>query len=938
MAVTEVLRGLGSWSLQLSAATPKKILQQMDFFGHIAVNTGRVEAEKVGDALLRSSRYVGVYRAKKDKTGRSIGGVGMSFWLGDHEDKGDVIESLVQFTNSDFDDTIRSLLPNNGVGGAVVEGTISNTPSPFTGTVQYTTRRKAIDYVCQTKGADWRVNGDGTLDAGLESELFQVIPKAALIRRSSGRDMFLQGFNGTIETSQDVEDFTTRTLLLAQGQEAATVTATADISGGLNPFRDLRGNAVKLTRVVSESDTDTTNAQARAQLQLNRFSGSRDSIGCSTNDYDLKGTVVVGDYMWVFDPDTGVKDNANEINFMGERIYPVKLRLVQMDWPVIRGMSVAFRTGSGKWIDLTDYVEWESGASNLTVGGYSRSLVGPQDSGPAGGRPVADTSVPGAPTWVTADFVHSVYQSVRGESRAQVQLKWTYPNNVDGSTIIDGDHFEIRFRSSSTPIFPSTHAQMAMFTHTQLAAGTHEQPITYTPGPYEYRSVPWDQNTFLLQDLPTNMPFEAEIRAVDSAKPPNAGDWSAVTVFQSSADTLPPSTPAPPVIAAGRLSVQMTHTLGRSDGGTYNLEADLNHFELHGQYEPLFTPSNSTMLGKVAANNGMILGQIPAVGSVKIDSVAPVYYKVIAVDNDGNKSPASSAVQATVVLLDSAYISELTVSKVSAGTITASWVNAGLIWSGTAGGARAQQSAVGFEAYDSTNARTFFVEAATGNATITGTFQSGLTGRRVIVNPTATTVPEIWFAFSGGVRRAYINSLGSGSTDVWLGLNSGSTNDDGVNPTGNQTTMILAPTFSLWSYNIVGGGSGGPFAARRGGWHSIAAGDAYIGWNDDSVGTEWHHRIEQFGSHYFRGRFAKADSLGGTSAVYADQVGGSGTNQTVSYGATMLTTPNPVVSIQATSGSAVGKYHCISARSTTSFSVEYPAGNCDIFIWSFRAA
>lgn len=936
MAVTEVLRGLGSWSLQLSAATPKRVLKKLDFFGHVAINTGRVDPRTTGDALLRSSRYVGVYRAKKDKTGRNLGGVGMSFWLGDHEDKGDILETAVSFTNSDFDDTIRALLPNGGVGGAVIEGTLSTSPTPYTGSFQYRTRRSAIDYVCQTKGADWRVNGDGTLDAGLESELFQVIPRAALIRRRAGRDMFLKGFGGTIETAQDVEDFTTRTLLLANGQEAATVTATADISPGLNPFKDLRGNSVKLTRIISESDTDTTNAQARAQLQLNRFSGSRDSIACSTSDYDLKGTVVVGDYMWVFDPDAGIQDTANEINFMGERIYPMKLRLVQMDWPVISGMSVAFRTGNGEWIDLTDYVEWESGSSNLTVGGYSRSLVGPQDSAPAGGRPVADTSVPGAPTW-NPPFTHSVYQSAKGESRAQVQLRWNYPDNVDGSTILDGDHFEIRFRSSSTPIFPSTHAQMAAFTHNQLALGTHQQPITYTPGPYEYRSVPWDQNTFLLQDLPTNMPFEVEIRAVDSAKPPNAGAWSAVTVFQTSADTLPPATPAPPVIAAGRLNIQMTHTLGRADGGTYNLDPDLHHFELHGEYEPLFTPSSSTMLGKVIANNGMILGQIPAVGSVAINSVAPVYYKVIAVDNDGNKSPASAAVQATVVLLDSAYISELTVSKVSAGTITATWLNAGLIWSGTSGGARSQQSALGFEAYNSSNSRTFFVEAATGNVFMAGSFQSGLTGRIVSINPAATSVPEVWFYVDTPIRRAYINSLGGGSNDIWLGLNSGSSSDNGVGPTGNQTTLILAPTFSIWSYNALGA-SGGPFNARRGGWAMVAASDTYFGWNDDSVGTEWHHRIEQFGSHYFRGRFPKNDSMGGTAAVFAEQLGGSGTSQTVSYGATMLTTPYPIVDIQPTSGGAAGKYHCISSRSSTSFSVEYPSGNCDIFVWAFRAA
>lgn len=909
MAVTEVLRGLGSWSLQLSAATPKSVLKKLDFFGHVAINTGRVDPRTTGDALLRSSRYVGVYRAKKDKTGRNLGGVGMSFWLGDHEDKGDILETAVSFTNSDFDDTIRALLPNGGVGGAVIEGTLSTSPTPYTGSFQYRTRRSAIDYVCQTKGADWRVNGDGTLDAGLESELFQVIPRAALIRRRAGRDMFLKGFGGTIETAQDVEDFTTRTLLLANGQEAATVTATADISPGLNPFKDLRGNSVKLTRIISESDTDTTNAQARAQLQLNRFSGSRDSIACSTSDYDLKGTVVVGDYMWVFDPDAGVQDTANEINFMGERIYPMKLRLVQMDWPVISGMSVAFRTGNGEWIDLTDYVEWESGSSNLTVGGYSRSLVGPQDSAPAGGRPVADTSVPGAPTW-NPPFTHSVYQSAKGESRAQVQLRWNYPNNVDGSTILDGDHFEIRFRSSSTPIFPSTHAQMAAFTHNQLSLGTHQQPITYTPGPYEYRSVPWDQNTFLLQDLPTNMPFEVEIRAVDSAKPPNAGAWSAVTVFQTSADTLPPATPSPPVIAAGRLNIQMTHNLGRADGGTYNLDPDLHHFELHGEYEPLFTPSDSTMLGKIIANNGMILGQIPAVGSVAINSVAPVYYKVIAVDNDGNKSPASAAVQATVVLLDSAYISELTVSKVSAGTITTQWLMGGRILSGTDGAARAQMVPAGFEAYNASNQRTFFVEAATGDVTITGKFQTGLSSvaDRIVLDPAlvatdGSTVPAIAI-YEDGDPINYMR-LSTVNTTYHMGVR-------------NRTTEEL--NGGVVTFDLPAGG-----------------GSAYIGYRTPTIW--YYHQVGSSGAHRFSGHFGQIHTDGGKSALYIDQIGGSGTSQSFTYGPTMATTPLPFVEIQGTSGSPpTASSHAVTARSATGASIQYPAGNCDIFIWAIRYA
>lgn len=900
MSVTEVLQGLGEWSLTLGEDTPKEILDQLDVFGHVAIHAGVVDPRIARDALLLDSRYVGVYRGKAsaptDQGAQyTLRGPGMAFWLGDEDGKGHAIEAPLTL-NTTFAAWVAALLPPSATAGTIVA-----VPKTFAYTFQYMTPREALNYMCGTLECAWRINGNASVDAGLESDLFTVIPEAALVRKGPGVDMFLKGLAGAMSTEVDMSDFTTRTVLLANGSEAATVTATADIAPVKNPYKDLFGNSVKLTRFISESDTDATNAAARAQLQLNRFSDAKRAISLSSTDYDLKGDVAVGDYLWVFDPDIGVVDITNEVNFRGDRMYPMKLRLTEMTWPITQEMGVAFRDMDGNWYDLTPYVVPEGGDSNLVVGGFYKAL-GDGDGGSVGSRPIADTSVPAAPTW-DPPFVHSVYQSDRGESRAQVQLKWLRPNNVDGSTILDGDHFEIRYRSSSSPIFPSTHVQMSAFTHVQLAGGTHNQPINYVPGPYQYQSVPWDQLTLLLQDLPTNMPYEAEVRAVDSAKPANAGAWSALTVFQTSGDTLPPATPAPPSIAAGRMSVQMTHTLGRADGGTYNLDPDLHHFELHGQYEPLFTPSDATLLGKVAANNGMILSQVPAVGSVPIESTNPVYFKVIAVDNDGNKSPASAAVQATALLVDDAHISNLTVSKITAGTITSDWVNSGRIWSGTDGGARTQMVPAGFEAYNPSNVRTFFVEAATGNVTITGKMQTGTSGQRIVIDPNDSVA-----------ARAQISMFDGTSTDY-------------------LATYVQGAFFSMGVRKISDN-------ARNGGYVGFLldpAGTGSYAFYGNAVGSnDWYIRLGPAGGYTVTGHFEKTWTNGGLSGLYADQVGGSGTSQTISYGATMASTPLPFVDIQPTSGGAAGKYHCISARSATSFTVEYPSGNCDIFVWAAR--
>jgi hypothetical protein len=906
MSVTEVLQGLGEWSLTLSEDTPKEILDQLDLFGHMAIHAGVVDPRVARDALLLDSRYVGVYRGKSsaptdDGAQYTLRGPGMAFWLGDEDGKGHAIEAPLTL-NTSFAAWVAALLP-----ASVTAGTIVAVPKTFAYTFQYMTPREALNYLCGTLECAWRINGNASVDAGLESDLFTVIPEAALVRKGPGQDMFLKALNGTMSTEIDLSDFTTRAVLLANGAEAATVTATADIAPVKNPYKDLFGNALKLTRFISESDTDATNAPARAQLQLNRFSDAKRAISLSSNDYDLKGDVAVGDYLWVFDPDIGVVDITNEVAFRGDRMYPMKLRLTEMTWPITEGMGIAFRDMDGNWFDLTPYVLPETGESSLVVGGFYRSL-GDGDGGSVGSRPIADTSVPAAPTWNTP-FVYSVYQSTRGESRAQVQLKWFRPNNVDGSTILDGDHFEIRYRSSSTPIFPSTHVQMAAFTHTQLAAGTHLQPITYVPGPYEYISVPWDQLTFLLQDLPTNMPFEAEIRAVDSAKPANAGAWSALTVFQTSGDTLPPATPAPPSIAAGRMNVQMTHMLGRSDGGTYNLDADLHHFELHGEYEPLFTPSQSTLLGKIVANNGMIKSQVPAVGSVPIESVLPVYFKVIAVDNDGNKSPASTAVQSTALLVDDAHISSLTVSKITAGTITADWINSARIWSGTDGGARTQQSYLGFEAYNAANTRTFFVEAATGNVTISGTFRSVQSSRSVTiqpdkVDPLGNVFPAVSWSEGASI---YVRAALFSST-FRIGTRSSSNED-------------LEGGYLFFDLPSPGSGS------------------AYLGFQSVSTGADWFHQIGSSGDHRFKGKFASNESMGGSSALFCGTAGfGAGPYfTTLGYGATMASTPRVMLSV--VSGNSTDFYWHAYSQSTTGFSVSVGVNagpSTDVNFWCFR--
>lgn len=682
MAVTETLRALGSWGLNLRSNMPDDKWKAIDYFGHIAIVPGR-RPGPLDDSLLRTARYVGPITKISDSSEaeRSIGGAGMALWLGDAEGKGDVFATAVT-VSGDYDDVIRALLP---ASGAVIEGTFFTIAGTWpSSTFQFQTPRDVIDYVAQTIGAAWRVNGDATLDFGLESDLFTVTPKC-IVARNGKDDMFLRGLYGNEQTDRDVEDYSTGVVLLGQGINGQFVSAEEELTPGEIPFVDIHGNKVRRLRIIQESETDPANAPARALLQLNRFKGTRDALQLSTGDYDVKGKAQVGDYIWVYDESMDLVDYANEVPWRGQRINPLKLRLTETTWPVTSRMSVLYRAGNGTWFDLSKHVVPESGDTTLVVGGYNRSLSGDSSSGTFPiTLPDINTTVPAAPTWNTP-FLGSVYQSPgTGETKAEIVLSWNRPNNTDASTITDGDHYDIRYRQSNTPLFPVVWDQVettySVWDNWEASGATWDYPLLFsTTGEWQQAAAPWDVQVFRLQELTPNMPYEVQIRAVDNGKPANASAWSTLTQFQTINDNLPPATPSPPTIAANPISVQMTHRLGTAGGADFTLDRDLHHLELHGGVEPLFIPSDTTLLGKVLANYGMVVGQVPVVQTFQISSILPVYYKVIAVDAAGNKSNPSTAVGMTAGLITDQYVSSLTASKITAGTLDASVIVAGRI-------------------------------------------------------------------------------------------------------------------------------------------------------------------------------------------------------------------------------------------------------------------
>ena len=653
MAVNDVLRAVGQWNVQLVPDAPVGIISNLDYFGHVAIVPGRMSPVEHGDELLTAARYVGILRAVEGNQGQiTLSGVGMAAWLGDESGKGDVIETPgITLTGATFPAAVRAILPAHG---AVTEGTFYSGISGTISTLfQYQTPRTALDYICTTMdptgalGASWRVNGNGTLDAGPASSLFKTTPTCLIVRSGAGYDQTLRALPGQLDTLRDGKEYTSRVVLIA----SALAGGTADAS--VVPYNDIHGNPVHITRVIDEqSDTVLANAPARASNALAVYGGIQRTVRLTTDEFDIAGDFRVGDTIWVYDPDVGLVDLTKEVEFRGRVINPAAVSVLSLTWPVERGYTVGYRDRSGVWTDLTPWIAWESpGGGQIEV---ADSLVAALTPGvgtigtqaPASGT--GDAAIPGVPVFGT--FSTMSYQPGDGLAMAEINVTWSVPLNTDGSTIVDGDHYEVGIRPTGT---------------------TNWQSIM----------VAFQQTSLMIQQLSPNTSYDFRIRAVDYFNPPNYGAWSAVTSFTSSVDTTPPATPDAPTVAASLIAIQVTHDLGLATGGTYNLPQDMDHFEVYVGTSSSFTPSTASLVGLLTANAAMIVGQIPAVGTFPVDTIvtagATAWVRVIAVDKSGNRSTASAAASSTALLIDDSHIGSLTASKITAGAITAAVVIGG---------------------------------------------------------------------------------------------------------------------------------------------------------------------------------------------------------------------------------------------------------------------
>ena len=409
MSVTERLMAAGEWDVQLVEDTPRRILEAIDIetagFGQLVILPTRLDPRAHTDTTLLSlARYTGIFR--KQEGDFRLSGPGLPILLGDEDNKGDIYEVKRATANGWLTQWVTALLPVSlSAGGVYSPG------GSYTDSFYLVTAKQAYETLKGEFSApiEWRITPDLKLHVGTvfgtagTDALYDETPRLIVLHNAGtgGRDFGLTGAQGVSGMNRDLEDYTTKvvyktevttttntevvtdvdfvtpdtttdTVTESSTETVVTVAATADVD---IPFSRPTGGHVILDRLIEGNSNDGSAAdpQAQANMQLGRFDSIRREITVDYGTYEIGHIAPVGSYVWLYAPPV-VMDAANPVQFRGRVCYPVKVRLMGCTWPISRGLGVYMRItfGGTRWVDLTDYVAWESGDVGLEVDSLPR--------------------------------------------------------------------------------------------------------------------------------------------------------------------------------------------------------------------------------------------------------------------------------------------------------------------------------------------------------------------------------------------------------------------------------------------------------------------------------------------------------------------------------------------------------------------------------------
>ncbi len=567
----------------------------------------------------------------------------------------------------------------------------------YTGSHYMESAYKTLKTICTTLDAEFKIQNDGTIDVGPATSLFtghgNSTPTGIIVRRLSGPDPEITGYSGIdLTTEFNAEDFVSRVELIASNYGAEINLGQADEKD--IPYKDLHGNALERIQILSENDIPDSMRDIRAEAYLNEYNKIQKTLNVGLENYDVSGDIETGDVIYVYDPDVGFEDTTadatlenrsrHEVTYQGQILHPIKIRVMGLSFPIVDTMGVFYRDGDGNYTDLTDYVDFEVGTTQIEVG-TTKKQINQDLRGSASVIAISganELSVPDAPTGLAV--AKGSYQDGSGRPFAFARLTWNEPTNTDGSRITDGNMYRVRYR------------QVTDVDGNNLIDSNDNQVTDY-----EYLTVEFGTQAVVIKGLGPNNTYEFGVACIDNSG--FSGGFAVITASQMPNDAVAPPEPTPPTgtfgsVASSAALVQIQHKLGEAKtvaGATINspsnftLPRDIDHLNVYRGTTSNFSISATNFVGEIQARAGHIDGNITAIGSFQNTTEGTAYYKVTAVDVAGNESTASTAAQVTEQLIDTAFINDAAITTAKVGnaqitdakidTLTASKITAGTI-------------------------------------------------------------------------------------------------------------------------------------------------------------------------------------------------------------------------------------------------------------------
>ena len=706
--------GAGNFGVSfLQDQTPSEIIDAIQEWGHIVITPQEMNPDLYDDsAMLASARYTGIVLSKSLEEGVvQVSGKGLQLYLGDDRGKGMVIAENKNlgkartYTNLPLSSVLfQSSTPygvmRNEAGNlqAITQGTIYDGSSTYSGTHFVETSLHALKHICEDLGYEFRVNQDATIDAGPAANLFTGVnsdPTTVVVKTGYGDDPTYQGLSPTgARTEFDAADYVTKVDFIAEigaFNDPTDFEGEASKTSGEIPYYDIHGNKLSRTGLVSVPDMDSDKLDEQAGLMLTELSKIKKVLNLDLEQYEVTGDLKVGDFIFAFDPFIGFADNAtdaaaesrsmHEISFRGQQINPIKVRVVGLSFPISTGMGVYYRKFDGTTVtytDLTPYVSFESGDTQVELGDVLRDVSDDLrfNEYSIAARTASAKSIPDLPS--TPTLQSGTYQDGTGESKGFVRIVFSKPSNIDGSNIVDGSHYRVRYRISDG---------------LSTSGGTSANEYTFKDFPFTGSST----ESLVISDLTVGKSYRVGVATVDTSSFRRKSDYTSTgedlytdspsvnsnyttnAIIEIDRDGQAPSKPKQAQsIAAGPLRVQLTHYLGKegTDGngnpfGDFTLEGDVDHLDIHAVTQSgntaSFTTNTANKIGEIRVTSGNILQQIPVIGTMELEDSQDYYFRIVAVDKSGNASNPSDGQAALANLIAEANIADATITTAKIG-------------------------------------------------------------------------------------------------------------------------------------------------------------------------------------------------------------------------------------------------------------------------------